>query len=96
MAFALALTACATNPPEGYRQTVWRPTAPASAEISKASIGLYPTHFRAEVASARYASVGGAMIEPVYAGGRRLWRVKVIGRIGESPESLRRRMGSAR
>jgi len=63
--------------------------------VAEESIGVYDTHWAAEVASARKADVGGAVIEPVHDGGRTLWRVKVIGRIGESGESLRARLASA-
>ena len=102
LALAGLLAACATIAPrdsyrESYREpprAAWRPRGESG--IAKASIGVYRTHMGAEIASARYASVGGAMIEAVNEDGRRGWRVKVIGRIGESQESLRRRLVSAR
>ena len=101
--FALtgALAACASTPPprEAYREpyrepprAAWRPSVERETGIAQESIGNYDTHMGAEIASARYASVGGAVLDAVYDGGRKQWRVQVIGRIGESPQSLHRRI----
>ena len=97
LALAGLLAACASTPPprEAYREpprAAWQPSVERETGIAQESVGNYNTHMRAEIASARYASVGGAVLDAVYEGGRRKWRVQVIGRIGESPQSLQRRI----
>lgn len=104
LALAGLLTACASeSPSEAYREAyrepyreppspAWRPSVERETGIAQESIGVYDTHMGAEIASARYASVGGAVLDAVYQGGRKQWRVQVIGRIGESPQSLHRRI----
>ena len=105
LALAGLLAACASTPPprEAYREpyrepprAAWRPSVDRETGIAQESIGNYDTHMGAEIASARYASVGGAVLDAVYEGGRRQWRVQVIGRIGESPQSLHRRIADNR
>lgn len=104
LALAGLLASCASEPPsEAYRapyrepyreppRVAWRPSVERETGIAQESIGNYDTHMEAEIASARYASVGGAVVDAVYEGGRRQWRVQVIGRIGESTQSLHRRI----
>ena len=95
---SLLLAACVSPPPAQTPRAAWRSEGGPrrSTDIATASIGEFPSFRAAERASARYATVGGAMIEGVRRDGRRRWRVEVIGRIGESPRSLRLRLAEAR
>lgn len=98
LALASVLAACVSTPPTLAPRTTRRSDGPPpwSSGIAKAPIGEFRTFRGAELASARYAAVGGAVIQQVRDGERRLWRVEVIGRIGESPRSLRHRLANAR